>query len=73
VAEQKRANPHIAGQTEQSFVSVRQARDATLAMPSLILHALQVNIQGGQLPAPEANGRRYLKIPIDALPCPPWA
>jgi hypothetical protein len=36
-------------------------------MPTLILHALQVNINGGQLPAPERNGRRYLKIPLNAL------
>ena len=41
-------------------------------MPKLILHALQVNIRGGRLPEPEANGRRYLKIPLDALPGAAW-
>ena len=72
VAEQRSTNPHIIGQTEETFVATRQKRDATLAMPNLILQALQVNIQGGRLPAPEDNGRRYLKIPLDALSCPPW-
>lgn len=43
------------------------ARDATLDMPTLILPALQVNIRAGELPAPEANGTRYLRIPLDAL------
>ena len=45
----------------------REARDRTLAMPKLILAALQVNIAGGRLPEPEGNGKRYLKIPLDAL------
>ncbi|MBN9468716.1 MAG: TIGR01244 family phosphatase [Bosea sp.] len=72
VGEQKRANPHIAGQDEASFVALRQARDKTLPMPKLILHALQVNIRGGRLPEPEGNGRRYLKIPLDALPGAVW-
>ncbi len=69
VAEQKRYNTHVAtGQTEAGFVEMRQARDKTLSMPRLILHALQVNINGGRLPEPEANGRRYLKFPLGALP-----
>ncbi|MGB3417263.1 MAG: MBL fold metallo-hydrolase [Mesorhizobium sp.] len=72
VAEQKRSNPHIAGQTETGFVALREARDATLPMPKLILHALQVNMAGGQLPEPEDNGRRYLKIPLDALEGATW-
>ena len=72
VAEQKSSNAHIAGMTEQSFVSVRDARDRTLPMPKLILHALQVNIRGGRLPEPEANGRRYLKIPLNALEGAAW-
>jgi hypothetical protein len=42
-------------------------------MPKLILHALQVNIRGGRLPEPEADGRRFLKIPIDALPGAVWS
>ena len=72
VAEQKRLNPHIAGQTEESFVALREARDATLPMPKLILHALQVNMAGGQLPEPESNGKRYLKIPLDTLEGAAW-
>jgi hypothetical protein len=44
----------------------------TLAMPKLILHALQVNVRGGRLPEPEANGRRYLKFPLDALEGAAW-
>lgn len=72
VAQQKLANPHVAGQDEASFVALRQARDKTLPMPKLILHALQVNINGGRLPEPEGNGRRYLKIPLDALPGAVW-
>jgi hypothetical protein len=53
--------------TEAEFVLLREARDRTLAMPKLILAALQVNIAGGRLPEPESNGRRYLKTPLDAL------
>jgi glyoxylase-like metal-dependent hydrolase (beta-lactamase superfamily II) len=67
VAEQKAGNIHIAGKTEADFVTLREARDRTLAMPRLILHALQVNMNGGRLPEPEANGRRYLKFPLDCL------
>ncbi|PWJ83651.1 uncharacterized protein (TIGR01244 family) [Pseudaminobacter salicylatoxidans] len=72
VAEQKKSNPHIAGQDEASFVKLRETRDATLPMPKLILHALQINIRGGRLPEPEENGRRYLKFPLDALRGAPW-
>lgn len=72
VAEQKQSNPHIAGQTEESFIALRRARDATLPMPKLILHALQVNMNGGRLPEPEGNGTRYLKIPLDALDGAAW-
>lgn len=73
VAEQKRSNTHISRCcTEAEFVALREARDRTLPMPKLILHALQVNINGGRLPEPEANGRRYLKIPLDALPGSTW-
>lgn len=72
VAEQKRANPHIVGSDEAGFVTRREARDRTLPMPKLILHALQVNIRGGRLPEPEANGKRYLKFPLDALEGAAW-
>ncbi|MEP9827881.1 MBL fold metallo-hydrolase, partial [Staphylococcus aureus] len=58
-------NIHLAGDVDEaSFVRTRQARDATLPLPALMLHALQVNIRGGRLPEPEANGRRYLRIPL---------
>ena len=72
VAEQKSYNPHIVDQTEASFIALRDARDATLPMPKLILHALQVNMAGGRLPEPEGNGKRYLKIPLDALEGAVW-
>ena len=73
VAEQRASNVHVAkAKTEEAFVALRTERDRTLPMPKLILHALQVNISGGRLPEPEANGRRYLKIPLDALPDCAW-
>jgi hypothetical protein len=46
---------------------MRTERDATLAMPVLILPSVQVNMRAGALPPPEDNGRRYLKIPLDAF------
>lgn len=52
---------------EDEFVAMRTARDATLAMPALILPSVQINMRGGELPAAEDNGTRYLKIPLDAL------
>ncbi|WP_420383053.1 bifunctional sulfur transferase/dioxygenase Blh [Novosphingobium sp.] len=67
VAEQRRINLHVAGTDEAGFVAQREARDLTLSMPKLLLHALQVNIRGGRLPARENDGRRYLKFPLDAL------
>jgi glyoxylase-like metal-dependent hydrolase (beta-lactamase superfamily II) len=68
VAEQKGSNIHFKdGPSEAEFVALRQKRDATLSMPRQILHALQVNMNGGRLPGPEDNGRVYLKIPIGAL------
>lgn len=72
VGEQKLLNPHVAGKSEADFVSLREARDKTLPMPKLILHALQVNVNGGRLPPPEENGRRYLKFPLDAFPSAVW-
>ncbi|MBX3567968.1 MAG: MBL fold metallo-hydrolase [Rhizobiaceae bacterium] len=68
VAEQKAANTHIANvSSEAEYVKLREERDRTLPMPRLILHALQVNMNGGRLPEPERNGCRYLKFPIGAL------
>ena len=72
VGQQKIANAHIVGRDEAAFVALREARDKTLSMPKLILHALQVNIRGGRLPEPESNGRRYLKIPLNALDGAAW-
>ena len=68
IGEQKRHNIHVRiGVDEAHFVAMRTARDATLAMPTLILPAVQVNIRAGALPEPESNGVRYLKLPVDAL------
>lgn len=72
VAEQRRRNRHLSLFEEEAFVARRRKRDATLPMPTLILQSLQVNIAGGRLPPPESDGRRYLKIPLDALGDPPW-
>ena len=73
VAAQKAANTHISKyRTEADYVAMREARDRTLPMPKLILHALQVNTSGGRLPEPESNGVRYLKIPLDLLKGAPW-
>ncbi len=73
VAEQKAKNTHISTcKTEADFVALREARDKTLPMPKLILHALQVNMNAGRLPEPEANGKRYLKFPLDALSGAAW-
>ncbi len=68
VAEQRRTNVHVhEGVTEAEFVAMRQARDRTLAMPTLILPAVQVNIRAGRLPPAEGNGVAYLKIPLNVL------
>lgn len=73
VAEQKATNTHMSKcSTEEEFVKVREARDKTLPMPKLILHALQINTNAGRLPEPEANGRRYLKIPLNLLEGAAW-
>ena len=55
------------GISEQAFVEMRRARDATLDVPTLILPSIQVNIRAGQLPPPEDDGVSYLKIPLNAL------
>jgi glyoxylase-like metal-dependent hydrolase (beta-lactamase superfamily II) len=67
-ASKKNANIHVrAGTAETEFVELRTRRDATLALPALILPAVQVNIRGGRLPPPRDDGRRYLTLPLDAL------
>ncbi|CAN7230705.1 MBL fold metallo-hydrolase [Trinickia sp. LjRoot230] len=66
VAVQRRENIHLHdGVAEADFVDMRTRRDRTLGMPTLILPSVQVNIRAGAMPAPESNGVRYLKIPID--------
>jgi glyoxylase-like metal-dependent hydrolase (beta-lactamase superfamily II) len=68
VAAQKLSNIHVKdGINEAEFVQMRERRDATLEMPRLIIPAVQVNIDAGQLPKPENNGVRYLKVPINTL------
>lgn len=69
VAEQRSSNIHARdGITEDEFVAVREARDATLEAPALILPALQVNVRAGRFPPADDNGVAYLRIPINALP-----
>lgn len=68
VAEQRAANIHVReGIDEDSFVAMRSARDRTLAMPTLMLPSVQVNVRAGHLPPAEANGVAYLKIPLNLL------
>jgi len=64
--QQKAENPYLQGDAE-FFVTKRRARDMGLPMPRLILHALQVNINAGELPPPNAKGQRFLKLPLNAL------
>lgn len=73
VGEQKAGNIHAGGGIGvEAFVALREARDGTLPMPRLILHALQVNINAGRLPEKDAAGRRFLVLPLDALPGAIW-
>ena len=66
---QRAGNIHVHdGVTEAEFVALRTARDKTLAMPVLILPAVQINVRTGHLPPAEDNGVSYLKIPINLLP-----
>jgi glyoxylase-like metal-dependent hydrolase (beta-lactamase superfamily II) len=68
VAEQRAGNVQVhEGIDEDQFVAMRQARDATLEMPVLLLPSVQVNMRGGRWPEPEDNGVSYLKIPVNLL------
>jgi glyoxylase-like metal-dependent hydrolase (beta-lactamase superfamily II) len=68
VAEQRAHNIHLHdGISEAEFVGIRTERDATLAMPVLILPAVQINIRAGEFPPKDDNGVSYLKIPLNAL------
>ncbi len=68
VAEQKAANVHVGGGASKAdFVSMREARDATLGMPKLIIPSLQVNMRAGNMPDPDPDGHVFLKVPINKL------
>ncbi|WP_189380335.1 MBL fold metallo-hydrolase [Gemmobacter nanjingensis] len=68
VGAQKALNIHVgAGKSREDFVRMRTTRDATLAMPRLIIPSLQVNMRAGQMPEPEDNGVSYLKVPVNGL------
>jgi glyoxylase-like metal-dependent hydrolase (beta-lactamase superfamily II) len=66
VEEERTSNVHVRESvTEDEFVAMREKRDATLSPPALLMPAIQVNIRAGQLPPADANGLRYLKVPIE--------
>lgn len=68
IGAEKSSNIHLTAETsETDFIALREARDATLSMPALILPSVQVNIRAGALPEFEPNGVRYLKLPLDSL------
>jgi glyoxylase-like metal-dependent hydrolase (beta-lactamase superfamily II) len=72
VAEQRAHNIHLTAYPDRdAYAAARRARDGTLPVPRLMLHALQVNCAAGNLPSPEDNGQRYLKIPLNLLLA-PW-
>ena len=68
VGEQKRDNIHVGkGNSEEDFVAMREARDATLGMPTLIMPSIQVNMRAGHMPPADDNGRVYFRLPINAF------
>jgi glyoxylase-like metal-dependent hydrolase (beta-lactamase superfamily II) len=68
VADERAHNIHVHdGAGEDEFVEKRTARDRTLAMPKLIIPAIQVNMRGGDLPPADESGKRFLKVPINGL------
>jgi glyoxylase-like metal-dependent hydrolase (beta-lactamase superfamily II) len=68
IGDEKAANIHVrTGTAREDFIAMRTARDATLAMPKLILPSVQINMRAGEMPPPEDNGQRYMKLPINAL------
>lgn len=68
VGDEKAHNVHVgAGRSREAFVRMREARDATLDMPKLIIPSLQVNMRAGELPPPDASGTRFLKVPVNLL------
>ncbi len=68
VAEERANNIHVRdGVSEDEFVAMRTARDATLDMPKLIIPSIQVNIRAGKLPPADESGKRFLKVPVNEL------
>ncbi len=68
IGAEKADNIHVkTGTSCEEFIAMRTARDATLAMPKLILPSVQINMRAGKMPPPEDNGIRYMKVPINAL------
>lgn len=68
IGTQRTSNIHVReGVTEDDFFEMRTKREATLSMPKLILPSVQVNMNGGRVPAPEDNGVSYLKVPLNTL------
>jgi hypothetical protein len=68
VAEERTNNIHVRDDiSEEDFVKMRTARDATLPLPQLIIPSIQVNMRGGHLPEPDPIGKRHLKVPINEL------
>ncbi|MFN3171758.1 MAG: MBL fold metallo-hydrolase [Hyphomicrobiales bacterium] len=68
VADEKAHNIHVGGGTSrEDFIAMREARDATLAMPKLIIPSLQVNMRAGQLPPADEDGKTFLKVPVNGL------
>lgn len=66
VAAERAANPHVRDAiSEDDFVALREARDAKLELPLLLLPAIQVNLRAGAMPPPDGNGISYLKLPIN--------
>ena len=68
VGEQRQKNIHIGGNiSEDDFAAMREARDASLSMPRLIMPSIQVNMRAGNMPPSEENGEIYLKVPVSGL------
>lgn len=68
VAEERARNVHVgAGRSKDAFTAMRDARDATLAMPRLIIPSLQVNMRAGHMPPPDEQGDVFLKVPVNKL------
>lgn len=68
VGEEKAHNIHVGnGTSRDAFIAMREARDASLDMPKLIIPSLQVNMRAGELPPPDKSGKRFLKVPVNGL------